>query len=165
MLLGFLMAESASAADNHTSGQDGAGSGNQTGITVTAPVDASGNQVTVIGNGNTSSTSGGSSEVSPPTAGGGSNGGQPGGTNQPGSGQTSAPGSGQTSAHGTGIGQVSAPLSATGSQAGPLAAAATLAPTGLLPNTGAPADALLLAGLALALLAGGASLLRKEVAC
>ena len=36
-----------------TDGQDGTGSGNQTAPGVEAPVDTSGNQVTVIGDGNT----------------------------------------------------------------------------------------------------------------
>jgi LPXTG-motif cell wall-anchored protein len=59
-----------------TTGAGGIGSGNQTPIEVQAPVDTSGNQVTVIGQGNTStstsgSTSGGTTGgvVSPPTGG------------------------------------------------------------------------------------------------
>jgi LPXTG-motif cell wall-anchored protein len=43
-----------------TSGKDGIGSGNQTGLAVLAPVAATGNQVTVIGDHNTVSSTGGS---------------------------------------------------------------------------------------------------------
>ena len=43
------------SADDTTSGQDGTGSGNQTDAGATAPADASGNQMTVIGDGNTNS--------------------------------------------------------------------------------------------------------------
>ena len=42
-----------------TSGQSGTGSGNQTGVAVAAPVNASGNQVTVIGQDNTVTSAGG----------------------------------------------------------------------------------------------------------
>lgn len=57
---------SANSSDT-TSGDDGAGSGNQTDTGGTAPVDASGNQVTVIGDGNRSdgSQSDGSDTVDP----------------------------------------------------------------------------------------------------
>ena len=50
-VLGIALSATAASADDpgSTSGQDGIVSGNQTGLTVTAPVDASGNQVTVIG--------------------------------------------------------------------------------------------------------------------
>ena len=78
MLLGFLMAESASAADNHTSGQDGVLSGNQTGIHVAAPMDASGNQVTVIGHDNTATASGNDASTSGGTNGGNTTSGQDG---------------------------------------------------------------------------------------
>ena len=44
-----------------TSGQDGLGSGNQTGVTALVPVDVSGDQVTVIGQHNTVTSLGGSS--------------------------------------------------------------------------------------------------------
>ncbi len=46
-----------SGAGDTTSGEDGTGAGNQTDAGATAPVDASGNQVTVIGDGNTTSGS------------------------------------------------------------------------------------------------------------
>jgi LPXTG-motif cell wall-anchored protein len=61
-----------------TDGSNGAGSGNQTPIDVQAPVDTTGNQVTVIGQDNTDSSTSGSTSggttpgggtVSPPTAG------------------------------------------------------------------------------------------------
>ena len=48
--IGFALAPE--AADGTTSGADGNGSGNQTDADATVPVDASGNQVTVIGDGN-----------------------------------------------------------------------------------------------------------------
>ena len=48
------------AAGDETSGADGTGSGNQTDAGVTAPVDASGNQVTVIGDDNNNASSSGS---------------------------------------------------------------------------------------------------------
>jgi len=50
-----------------TSGQDGIGSGNQTGVGVQAPVNVSGNQVTVIGQDNTTRAAGGSATTSHPS--------------------------------------------------------------------------------------------------
>ena len=57
-VLGIAYATTASAADapDTTSGASGLVSGNQTGGNATAPVDASDNQVTVIGNGNKNDT-------------------------------------------------------------------------------------------------------------
>jgi LPXTG-motif cell wall-anchored protein len=59
---------SGAAAAPVTSGQDGIGSGNQTGVIALVPVDASGNQVTVIGQDNTVDSTG-SSTTSTPAAG------------------------------------------------------------------------------------------------
>ena len=64
-VLGIAFATTASAADapSETSGANGLVSGNQTGGDATAPVDATDNQVTVIGNGNSNAggdTQGGS---------------------------------------------------------------------------------------------------------
>ena len=65
-----LSTASASAAEpGTTSGEDGIISGNQSGVTLTAPVDATGNQVTVIGDGNSVESSG--SDSTGPGAGGG----------------------------------------------------------------------------------------------
>ena len=207
LLLGFLMAESASAAGNHTNGQDGIGSGNQTGIGVQAPVNATGNQITVIGHDNHATNSGDAASAGGTTPSGGTTGGDnTSGQDGIGSGnQTGAPveapvnasgnqvtvvGDGNTadSSGGTSVvsppttgesgkpgghtpgstgstGQVSPPSSngSTGIEGGPAASAATVAPVaGVLPNTGAPGDAAGLAGLALALLAGGVLLLRRR---
>ena len=62
-VLGIALSATAASADEpgSTSGQDGIVSGNQTGLTVTAPVDTSGNQVTVIGTDNTNESSGNTS--------------------------------------------------------------------------------------------------------
>jgi LPXTG-motif cell wall-anchored protein len=133
---------------NTTSGQDGIGSGNQTAAPVEAPINTTGNQVTVVGDGNTANSSGGTSVVSPPT------------TGSPGSaGSTRTPGStGST-------GQTSPPrsISSAGAQGGPVASARAVAPVaGVLPNTGAPGGVAGLAALALALLAGGGLLLRRR---
>ncbi|QZY28385.1 chaplin family protein [Nocardioides coralli] len=49
------------AGSAETSGEDGVGSGNQTGVDATTPVEVSGNQVTVIGDGNESGGASGSS--------------------------------------------------------------------------------------------------------
>ncbi len=143
-------ASTPAGGDNTTSGQDGIGSGNQTGLAIQAPVNATGNQIAVVGEGNTTGNGGGSSVVSPPTTG------QPG---APGGGESGGTTRGETSPPRSGIG--------TGSNAGPAVAAATLAPVaGVLPNTGAPAGAGALAALALLLLLGGALLLRRrEVLC
>jgi ChpA-C len=112
-----------------TTGAGGVGSGNQTPIDVQAPVDTSGNQVTVVGQDNTDTSTSGS------TSGGTTAGGTP-----PGGTVVSPPSTGGT----------------TGTQA-----AAAPAASGL-PNTGAPAGLLGagLLGLLLVLLGGG--LLRRE---
>ena len=61
VLLGIGLAEAASADGNSgpvTSGESGIVSGNQTGVGVVAPVNASGNQVTVIGQDNNVTSTG-----------------------------------------------------------------------------------------------------------
>jgi hypothetical protein len=58
---------------NTTTGEDGAASGNQTGLAAVAPIDATGNQITVIGDGNNAATTNGSgtgSEAATGTTGG-----------------------------------------------------------------------------------------------
>jgi LPXTG-motif cell wall-anchored protein len=82
---------------NTTDGSDGNGSGNQTEPVVRAPLDTGDNQVTVIGDGNTSQTAG---DQSAPTGSGGSTTDGSGGT---GSGNQTAPG-------------VEAPVSTSGNQ-------------------------------------------------
>jgi LPXTG-motif cell wall-anchored protein len=52
--------------DETTSGEGGVGSGNQTPIGAQVPVDTSGNQVTVIGQGNTDTSTGGSTSGGTP---------------------------------------------------------------------------------------------------
>jgi hypothetical protein len=109
-----------------TTGEGGIGSGNQTPVSVQVPVDVSGNQVTVVGEGNTTTSSGGSS------TGGTSPGG--GTTSPPGGGVVSPPGSGETP------------------QGGPTPAA------GVLPSTGMSDGLLGAALLGLLLLLLGAAL-------
>ena len=114
-----------------TTGEGGLGSGNQTPVGVQAPVDVSGNQVTVVGQDNTDSSTGGSTSGGP---GGG------GGTTPPGTGTVSPP---------TGGG--------SGPQAGPSPSA------GVLPSTGAPSGVVGIAMAGLLLLLAGGLLCRREV--
>jgi hypothetical protein len=60
---------SGSSSPPTTSGESGIASGNQTALTALVPVNASGNQVTVIGQGNTVSSSGGSAAAEPAASG------------------------------------------------------------------------------------------------
>jgi hypothetical protein len=113
-----------------TTGEGGIGSGNQTPISVQVPVDTSGNQVTVIGQDNTNTSTSGSS------TGGGTT---PGGTEPPGVGVVSPPAGG-------GHGSSGAPSPGTT----------------VLPATGAPTGLFGLGLLALALLLSGGALLRRE---
>jgi hypothetical protein len=78
VLLGIGLSEAASADGTGptTTGQNGIGSGNQTGVSVQAPVNATGNQVTVIGQHNTTQSVAGTSSGSG-TAGTGSSAGSP----------------------------------------------------------------------------------------
>jgi hypothetical protein len=116
-----------------TTGAGGVGSGNQTPISVQVPVDASGNQVTVVGQDNTNTSSGGS------TSGGGTT--SPPGT-IPGGGTTSPPGGG-----------VSPP---TGGSAAPEPGAS------VLPETGAASGLGGVALLGLLLVVAGAMTLRRR---
>jgi hypothetical protein len=97
-----------------TSGESGIGSGNQTGIDVQAPVNASGNQVTVVGQDNTVTSTGGST-----TGGGGGSTGAP----------TTSGENGILSGNQTGIG-VQAPIAATGNQITVIGQDNTLTSTG-----------------------------------
>ncbi|HET7683350.1 MAG TPA: chaplin family protein [Marmoricola sp.] len=119
-----------------TNGEDGAGSGNQTIVDVDAPVDGSGNQVTVIGNDNSNTSTNDSTTGENP------------GDN---SGQTLPP---TTSPQGQTSGGADAAMSVTQAAAAPGAA--------VLPNTGAsgPLLGLGLGGLLALLL--GAALCRRE---
>ena len=100
MLLGFGLAEAASADGNGptTNGQDAILSGNQTGVGAQAPVNASGNQVTVIGHDNSTTSSGSSATASAPS-------GSP----------TTSGKDGAGSGNQTGVG-VQAPVNASGNQ-------------------------------------------------
>jgi hypothetical protein len=126
-----------------TSGQDGILSGNQTGVGVLAPIGATGNQITVIGQDNTLTSTG-------TTTTGGST--TTGGTSGSGGGTTSPPG-----------GTVVSPPTAGGSGGSTGAQAVSGPADSALPNTGAPAGLLGagLLGLLLTLL-GGAILRREE---
>lgn len=117
-----------------TSGEDGIGSGNQTPVTVLAPVDVSGNQVTVIGQDNTVESTSGS-------------------TTTPGDSTTLPPGEDTIPP----LGPVVSPPAVDGPQAGPN-------PGTALPNTGLTDGLVgaALAGLLLLLL--GAGLLRRRAA-
>jgi LPXTG-motif cell wall-anchored protein len=117
-----------------TTGEGGGGSGNQTPIDVQAPVDTSGNQVTVIGQDNTDTSTSGST----------SGGTTPGGSTPPGGTVVSPPSTGS----GTGSGTQAA--SAPGDSA--------------LPNTGAPAGMLGAGLLGLLLVLLGGAILRREEA-
>jgi LPXTG-motif cell wall-anchored protein len=108
-----------------TTGEGAVGSGNQTPVVVQAPVDTSGNQVTVVGQGNTVTSAGGSST-----------GGTGGGTG--------------STAGGT---VVSPP--ATGGGATSVSQGGTTPGATVLPNTGADADLLALAVLGMLLLSAG----------
>jgi len=120
-----------------TTGAGGVGSGNQTPISVQVPVDVSGNQVTVIGQDNTVTSTGGSST-----------GGTPGGTT--GGGTTSPPG-----------GVVVSPPTSGGASSTSQAASAPV--TGTLPSTGMSGNLPGLALLAALLLLLGSALTRREV--
>ncbi|MGY2874248.1 hypothetical protein ACVW00_001438 [Marmoricola sp. URHA0025 HA25] len=100
-----------------TSGQDGIGSGNQTGVSVLAPIAATGNQATVIGNGNTVTSTGGS------TTGGSTGGGATG------PGATTSGQDGIGSGNQTGV-SVLAPVAATGNQATVIGNGNTVTSTG-----------------------------------
>jgi LPXTG-motif cell wall-anchored protein len=126
-----------------TNGSDGTGSGNQTDTGVVAPIDAGGNQVTVIGSGNDNTAPGTSDQPGAP---------QP-GTEDPGTpGLPGSTGTGSTGGSSSSTGEGS---TATG---GDVQAAAAVA-GGVLPQTGAPAHAALIALLGLAILMAGAILL------
>jgi hypothetical protein len=120
-----------------TTGEDGAGSGNQTPVVVAVPVNPSGNQVTVVGQDNTdTSTSGSTSGTTTGTTPGG-------GTSSPPVGTVVSPpnaGSGGS----TGTQAVSAPVDSA------------------LPNTGAPAGILGAGLLGLLLMLLGGTILRRE---
>jgi hypothetical protein len=69
VLLGIGLAEAASAdgpSGPVTSGESGILSGNQTGVDAQAPINASGNQITVIGQDSKAISSGGAATTSPP---------------------------------------------------------------------------------------------------
>ena len=168
-----------------TSGEDAVGSGNQTAVDAQAPVDASGNQVTVIGQDNTNTATGTSSTESGATAPGQTTTGEGGivsGNQTPVSVQvpvdasgnqvtvigqddtntsTSGSGTGGTTPGGAtsppGAGDVSPPMGGTPS-GGPEPGAS------VLPSTGLGGGLLPLALLGLVLLLGGAGLTRREVA-
>ena len=118
-----------------TTGQGGVGSGNQTPIVVQVPVDTSGNQVTVVGQGNTVTSTGGS------TTGGGTTGGTTPVTNPPGGVVVSPPTTGGGGTANQGSGQPGATA---------------------LPSTGAGADLLALALLGMLLLSAGLVLSRPR---
>ncbi|HEY0905278.1 MAG TPA: chaplin family protein [Marmoricola sp.] len=117
-----------------TSGEDGIGSGNQTPVTVLAPVDTSGNQVTVIGQDNTVDSTSSS-------------------TTTPGGSTTLPPGEDTTPP----LGPVVSPPAADGPQAGP-------APGAALPSTGLTDGLLGVALRGLLLLLLGTGLLRRGAA-
>jgi hypothetical protein len=122
-----------------TTGAGGAGSGNQTPVVVQAPVDSSGNQVTVIGQDNTTTSTSGSTS-------GGTTGGSTGGVVSPPTGGTVNPPTGGT---------------ATGVNAPQGGATPS---TSVLPNTGLGGTLLWLAALGLLLLALGSALTRRAAA-
>jgi hypothetical protein len=143
--------ESTPSAGNTTDGGQGTGSGNQTGPAVSAPVDGSGNQVTVLGDGNTTSrdeTDPSGSDVDP---------GQSGDvTDEPGTDASDA--SDTPSAVNGSDGSASggdALVTSSGAQGGPAVPAAVLLPqtgaAGGLLGTGLTGMAILLLGLALTL--------------
>ncbi len=133
---------------NTTDGQGGStGSGNQTTPNATAPVEASSNQVTIIGDGN---TTGGTD----PSAGGADP--VDSGTDPSGPGNSTSPPFGDTVNHGNSGGSTSA-ASAAGLQAGPAALVA-----GSLPQTGVATGMLLWAGLGLAMLLLGLVLVASQ---
>jgi LPXTG-motif cell wall-anchored protein len=172
-----------------TSGENGAISGNQTGIAIAAPVAATGNQVTVIGQGNTNTSAGGA------TTGGGQTGGTTGGQTTTGEGGVGSgnqtPISVQVPVDTSGnqvtvIGQDNTDTSTSGSSTGggttpgstepPTDGGVVSPPAGggngtsgapspgatVLPNTGAPTGLVGLGLLALAMLLAGGALLRRE---
>jgi hypothetical protein len=118
-----------------TTGENGGGSGNQTQPVVDVPVNGSGNQVTVIGQDNTDTS------TSTTTTGGTTTGG---GTTSPPAGSVVSPPISGSSTGSTGAQAVSAPVD-----------------TGL-PNTGAPADLLGAGLLGLLLMLLGGSIVRRE---
>jgi hypothetical protein len=118
-----------------TTGENGGGSGNQTQPVVGVPVNSSGNQVTVIGQDNTDTS------TSTTTTGGTTTGG---GTTSPPAGSVVSPPISGSSTGSTGAQAVSAPVD-----------------TGL-PNTGAPADLLGAGLLGLLLMLLGGSIVRRE---
>ncbi|GGF52577.1 hypothetical protein GCM10011519_28160 [Marmoricola endophyticus] len=151
-----------------TSGTDGTGSGNQIDTGGIIPIDTSGTQITVIGDGNTNGggTTGGDDPGGDNPGSDNPGGDNPGGDNpgdgNPGDGN---PGDGSgtivtavdtTRTGSTGAATVSS--STTGSSATPTAGPTT----GVLPQTGAPASTAYLLLLALGMLIGGLSLLRRR---
>ncbi|MCW2849222.1 MAG: hypothetical protein JWR90_3196 [Marmoricola sp.] len=136
-----------------TSGQDGTGSGNQTEPVITAPIDGSGNQITIVGDGDTTERTipGGVSTDQPTDQ-----------SNDQSNDQSSDPGAGSidvsapTNASDTG--SVDAPLAGAASAGSGAQAAPAAAVAGLLPQTGAAADLLLWAILGLAMLILGLGL-------
>jgi LPXTG-motif cell wall-anchored protein len=164
-----------------TSGEDGVVSGNQTGIAVLAPIDATGNQVTVVGQDNTVTSTGGSTtgggtpgtETTTGTDGVGSGNQTPvvvdapvdtsgnqvtvvGQDNTTSSTSTSTTGGGTTSPPGGTV--VSPP--ATGSNGGTPSVVSSPGTSGL-PNTGLPSGTGLFLLLGLLLVAGGALGVRR----
>ena len=135
-----------STGGNTTSGQDGTGSGNQTDTTALVPVDASGNQVTVIGDGNTaeSTTDGDTAGPGDPAEGSEAT---PGNESSPG-----VDGSDEGAANGTG--SATAASAGAGAQAAPAAAI-----VGVLPQTGASTGLMLWALLGLTMLLLGSGLM------
>ena len=151
----------ASSADSNgdtTDGQDGAGAGNQTDADTTAPAQASGNQVTVIGDGNdnTGSTTPeqAGTETSPPDPG------ETQGDTEGGSGTVAGPSGASSviSALGDGRNARDDTSGSSDVQAGPAAAVA-----GVLPATGSSAGLLLWAILALGLLLLGLMLVAGQL--
>jgi hypothetical protein len=116
-----------------TTGEDGAGSGNQTPVVVAVPVNPSGNQVTVVGQDNTDTSTSGTTTGTTP---GGGTSSPPGGT------VVSPPNAG--SGGSTGTQAVSTPVDSA------------------LPNTGAPAGLLGAGLLGLLLMLLGSAILRQE---
>ena len=132
-----------------TDGQDGTGSGNQTDPGVEAPVDTTGNQVTIIGDGNS---------TEPDTESGPGDEGPSGDTEEPGddpSGDTGGDTPGDSPSNGAGTD--GSDTISTLPQGAP---AAILA--GSLPQTGAPANLVLWGGLGLAMLMLGLVLLASQ---
>jgi LPXTG-motif cell wall-anchored protein len=156
---------SGAGGGDSTSGEDGVGSGNQTPVDVLVPVEASGNQVTVVGDGN---QSGGSED---PAAQDPTPGEPPGTPAHPG--DPSSPGGGSGGGNGDGSGDVSGNGGVVGpafgggpGHPGSVVAGAGFPPAsapvaGVLPATGTSVSLTVLIG-GLLLLLGGLALLRPS---